>query len=319
MKFPPTTFLFFVITGWMVMFGWHRVEARLAREFVYCLERGGCRLESVCPFFIEPDRTRCFGESCTNLTGHIMALYNGLNTTIAPTWDVAGRWSGEPEYRGTLVLGPNGVRYFDTHVAASDAHTVRLAIEEETVDMVLAPAAVTSHDLCSKDQACDYLLRACYGLPAVDPHCIDYARHCHDFAREPGARGSACIQACFATHFEGTIKAPYELNITDLILWISHQQVLHPNTPPAALFHTLLTPEHNDNPSSADNCASSTSIFNFLPPELFIFLVAFTLIGLALAARCVIRQRLRYQRTCCIHSRNPSYMNAMSSLSDDDD
>lgn len=217
-----------VVAAWLAA----PARARLSREFIYCLEHGACRLESVCAFRLAADLTRCFGETCTNVTGHLMALHNGLNTTVAATWDVLGR-SDEPAYAGALSVAGHGVRYFDTHVGDGAAHTVRLAIEGETVDMVLASAAPAGDGDCTADQACDYLLRACYGV-TDDPHCVDYALHCHGFAREPGARGAACVQACLATHYGREVAAPYELNITALVAFVARRQAA--GAPPAAVF-----------------------------------------------------------------------------------
>ena len=185
----------------------------LTKEVIDCVERGDCQLTNVCSFVLAPDPSRCFKQTCTNATGHLMQFHNGLAYAINVTWDVLG----SPEINGVLRIESESVRYFNTYVDV--AHTIRLRVDDEIVDTV-----ITRHDdMCTTEQACDYLLRACYG-PTDDKQCVDYARHCHGFSKVDDEKRTQCIPSCLATYYDHLVKSPYDISSDAIVDVIVQQQ-----------------------------------------------------------------------------------------------
>jgi hypothetical protein len=203
-------------------------RADVAADFTRCLQVGRCRMEDVCSFALAPDHARCFNETCTNLTGHLMAVHNGLDVAVNATWDVLGHVPASAVHSGPLHIVAGGARYFDTGVTGP--HSVRLAVDGETVDVVVADAnATTTADggtpaPCTADEACDYLVRACYDAPD-EVRCIDYARHCGGFAKQDSARGPQCVQTCLAMHYDARIRNPYSVDVAALVAVVESQEV----------------------------------------------------------------------------------------------
>jgi hypothetical protein len=195
-------------------------------DFVYCLERGHCALTNLCTFMLPADPSRCFRQTCTNMTGHLMELKNGLDYAINVTWDVIGSTGAAPIPSAAasvvhdLYVEAQSVRYFNTFLEVP--HTLRLMVDGETVATVL-----THHDSqCTEEETCDNLLRACYG-PTTDPNCVEYARHCHGFAKADDSRRDLCIPSCLATYYDHLIRNPYSIDsdaLVDLLVRIQAQR-----------------------------------------------------------------------------------------------
>lgn len=179
----------------------HSVRATLATDYLHCIERGECGLDSVCSFSLPANSGRCGPGTCLPLTGQIMRVRNGLREDVTLAWDAPG--SAHTNENGTTVRpgGPLAVpahsgRYFDTGLTGS--HTVRLYDgASETLDTTVADWRTE----CTPNDACHYLLRACFGQ--TNERCTDYARHCGGFAEsaEEAARRQRCVPNCYATFY----------------------------------------------------------------------------------------------------------------------
>lgn len=175
-------------------------RASVTTDFLHCIERGDCGLDSVCSFVLPADPQRCVPGACVDLTGQIMRVRNGLDHGLTLTWDAPGSATTDANGTthvpgGTLQLEPAGGRYFDTGLTGS--HTVRLRDGAETLDTTVADWRTE----CTPNDACHYLLRACFDHSS--PRCTAYARHCGGFAESPeeAARRQRCIPNCFTTFY----------------------------------------------------------------------------------------------------------------------
>jgi len=218
---------------------WQAKHAKAAplgmhQEFVHCIERGACRFELVCPFRLDADPSRCFMETCHPLEGHLLAVHNALEYSVNLTWHVVGNAT----HGGNVEISGQTTRYLDTHLAIGETHSVSLAVDGQDVSIVLLPATDNSSSSstgtstgleCTPDETCDYLLRACYGVQEGEDEasrCIDYARHCHGFAKVDEERRQACIPSCLDTYyghfFQGKIggKSVFEAYDSDLLVAI---------------------------------------------------------------------------------------------------
>lgn len=189
------------------------------QEFVHCVERGACRFELICPFTLEADPSRCFLETCRPLHGHLMAVHNALEYTVNVTWSVVGNAT----HGGRIEVAGATTRYFDTQLAVNATHSVGLAVDGQTVAVVLLPPDAAT--ACTPDETCDYLLRACYGVQEGQQgatKCVEYARHCHGFAKVDEERRQACIPACLDTYYGHFFQdeSPFVAYDSDLLVAI---------------------------------------------------------------------------------------------------
>jgi hypothetical protein len=155
-------------------------SSKIPDDLVLCIQEKRCGLSDVCAFTLPSDSATgaCLGEEeCTNLTGHIMRINNGMDYGIAYTWDVMGEHATATVPNGTtgqvsraadgsprvVHVEKHSSRYINTQRAGT--HTVRLYIgTEPIVSEVAAPDR-----RCTQDQACDDLLRVC-AITFVGPH-----------------------------------------------------------------------------------------------------------------------------------------------------
>ncbi len=174
----------------------HSQSSSIDKDLIFCIENGKCGLSNICSFALGDGLSegRCFGNGCFNMTGHIMRIENDMDYSINFKWDVLG----DDTYHNVEVP-KHSAKYINTDHSSS--HSVRLYIGDEPVDTTVA-----SFDQCTPNEACEYLLRVCYGPESVDPKCAEYARHCHGFAKENSDAKETCIPDCIMTYYSEDIK-----------------------------------------------------------------------------------------------------------------
>lgn len=191
-------------------------------DYVQCVEQRQCGLFSVCGFTLDPppaDPTVPSARQYSTLKGYVMRVTNGLSTDIQVTWDIlaSSNTSASCSLKNvtrTFILNEHNSRYFNTH--CTGLHTIRLQINNETADTEIANPDFT----CSLDQACEYLVRACFANND-DPSCLDYTYYCQTVLKYSTMAidtfRQSCIPECLADFYSNTIANPYQYKSDEIV------------------------------------------------------------------------------------------------------
>jgi hypothetical protein len=220
-------------------------DEEMGQDFVYCIERGGCGLSSICSFSfnglhvaesnsevitskhpsspkdsIENEATKsleegeeeseCKDELCKPLVfGHIFSISNDMDYNITFKWDVLDR--------------PHKKNNGNTHVVSNRPIQGEIKVESRSVTyfttdikgthvvrlslgtQFIDKVVALEQKMCKHRDACDFLFRSCYYLGRDDPMCKTYESQCSGFTKKKQDR-EQCIETCLITYFPHLMK-----------------------------------------------------------------------------------------------------------------
>lgn len=212
-------------------------------DYVQCVEQRQCGLFSVCGFTLTPPVSNPNVPSARQyglLKGYIMRVTNGLTSSIQLTWDIlASSNCSTANITRTFTLSEHNSRYFNTH--CNGLHTIRLQVGNDTADTEIANPEFT----CSVDQACEYLMRACFAN-SDDPSCMDYTYYCEAVLKYSNYAidtfRQQCIPECLADFYSTMITNPYQFKSDEIVEMISKYYSLKVSNTPTLAASTTLEP-----------------------------------------------------------------------------
>lgn len=184
----------------------------LVSMFSECVARHECGLFNVCaldasvaPFF----------------QGYIMRMANGLAQPVNVSWDVVGAPLPADVNRDYTLLAQSG-HYFNTYTATAQ-QTIRLSLRINTTE-VLSTQTTNLGIVCTSDQACLYLMQACFAN-TNDPQCTSYQQTCDALLAQGGGSATilkrqTCIPQCIADFYAEKIVHPYRFTSDELVSFV---------------------------------------------------------------------------------------------------
>lgn len=172
-------------------------------DFVQCVQLRQCGVNNVCSFVLSPPA----GSNLTVLSGYLVRISNGLSVPVTLTWDILGTSKcANVSKPVTFTLEEKNSRFINTH--CHDLHTVRLQVDNDTAD-----TEITNPEfVCAQDQACEYLVRACFANND-DNLCKNYSAYCQTELKYTSANidsfRKACIPDCLSEFYSDKISDPF--------------------------------------------------------------------------------------------------------------